>query len=396
MVIGEDLLLRKRGLLDVLERVCEGLELTEAQFRLAKERYEAVGTWLADAGNPVLRTLAIYLQGSTAIGTTVKPISGDQFDVDLVAHVADLDSAAPPASLKKAIGDRLRTSGHYAPLLQEMARCWRLNYANEFHLDITPSIPNPACRAGGELVPDKTVKEWCPSNPKGYKALFQRRAALTPRLRILEGADEKRLRADVEPYPISRGPKGILRRTVQLLKRHRDHHFAEFDSSLSPISVIITTLASRSYEHCASSLAYESEFDLLCDIIRFMPNYIEIGTTADGRRQWFIWNETTTAENFAEKWNADPERAIAFYNWHARALADIQSLPNIEGLDRLTKSLRESFGAIPADRALAGLTADISSARSRGILSVAPAVGLHIGRSPGMTAVRPNTFYGED
>ena len=83
MVIGEDLLLRKRDLLGVLERVCEGLELTESQFRLAKGRYEAVGAWLADASSPILRTLAIYLQGSTAIGTTVKPINGDEHDVVL-------------------------------------------------------------------------------------------------------------------------------------------------------------------------------------------------------------------------------------------------------------------------------------------------------------------------
>ena len=33
-----------------------------------------------------------------------------------------------------------------------MPRCWRLSYANEFHMDITPSIPNPNCRFGGELV----------------------------------------------------------------------------------------------------------------------------------------------------------------------------------------------------------------------------------------------------
>ena len=110
MVIGEDLLLRKRDLLGVLERVCEGLELTESQFRLAKGRYEAVGAWLADASSPVLQTLAIYLQGSTAIGTTVKPINGDEHDVDLVAHIAGLGSAFTPASVKKAIGDRLRAS----------------------------------------------------------------------------------------------------------------------------------------------------------------------------------------------------------------------------------------------------------------------------------------------
>jgi len=33
-----------------------------------------------------------------------------------------------------------------------------LNYANEFHMDITPSIMNPECTNGGELVPDKELR----------------------------------------------------------------------------------------------------------------------------------------------------------------------------------------------------------------------------------------------
>ena len=104
----------------------------------------------------------------------MKPIGVNEHDVDLVAHVPDLDVQVSPAALKKAIGDCLRGNGNYAPLLDEMPRCWRLNYANEFHMDITPSIPNPDCRFGGELVPDKTLKKWKASNPKGYKLLFER------------------------------------------------------------------------------------------------------------------------------------------------------------------------------------------------------------------------------
>ena len=115
-------------------------------------------------------TIAIYLQGSTALRTTVKPIGVNEHDVDLVAHVPDLDVQISPAALKKAIGDCLRGNGNYAPLLEEMPRCWRLNYANEFHMDITPSIPNPACRFGGELVPDKTLKDLEGVEPEGLQA----------------------------------------------------------------------------------------------------------------------------------------------------------------------------------------------------------------------------------
>ena len=393
MVTGEDLLVRKAELLGVIERLCQGLELSESQFQSAKERYEGVGAWLADAESPMLRALAIYLQGSTALGTTVKPISRNEHDVDLVAHIPGISDSTQPSLAKKAIGDRLRASGRYALLIEEMPRCWRLNYANEFHLDITPSIVNPACALGGELVPDKTVREWCASNPKGYRALFEHRASLQPRLRLVEAAVEKQLRADIEPYPISRGPKGILRRVVQILKRHRDHHFLDADPALAPISIVITTLASRSYEHCASAFVFDDEFDLLCAVIRYMPRFIET-QVIDGHQQWFIWNETTTGENFAEKWNAEVRRARSFFEWHARALADIEGLVAVDGLDSLTKSLSESFGPGPANQAITRLTNDIATARAAGLLSVAPAVGLRVGRPQVGTPVKPNTFFG--
>jgi hypothetical protein len=41
------LIARKAQLVVVLERLCEALELTPTQFELAKQRYEAVGAWLA-------------------------------------------------------------------------------------------------------------------------------------------------------------------------------------------------------------------------------------------------------------------------------------------------------------------------------------------------------------
>jgi hypothetical protein len=393
MVVADRLSMRKIELLGVLEHLCRNLELSESQFQTAKERYEAVGAWLAAAENPLLRVLAIYPQGSTALGTTVKPVSQNEHDVDLMAHIRGIGSSMAPAIIKKAIGDRLRMNGRYSPLLEEMARCWRLNYANEFHLDITPSIVNPACSLGGELVPDKQVREWCASNPKGYKALFERRASLQPRVRLLEAALEKQLRADIEPFPISRGPKGILRRVVQLLKRHRDYQFIDSDAALAPISIVITTLASRSYEYCVSTFVFDDEFDLLCAVIRHMPLFIE-AQVIDGRQQWFIWNETTTGENFAEKWNQDGRRARSFFDWHTRALADIEHLVAVDGLDKLTESLSGSFGTGPAKQALSRLESDIAGARAVGLLSVAPTVGLRVGQPLVGTTVKRNTFFG--
>jgi hypothetical protein len=77
-------------------------------------------------------------------------------------------------------------------------------------MDITPSIPNPNCRFGGELVPDKTLKVWKASNPKGYKRLFEVRAKLAPVIRICKHVALDSARASVEPYPIQARPRAAL------------------------------------------------------------------------------------------------------------------------------------------------------------------------------------------
>jgi hypothetical protein len=382
---------RRTQIIEVLEMVCEFLELSDSQFAQAKQRYEGVGACLAGAKDPALRAISIYLQGSTALRTTVRPIGVNEHDVDLVAHVPDPDVEISPAALKKAIGDWLRANGNYAALLEEMPRCWRLSYANEFHMDITPSIPNPNCRFGGELVPDKTLKIWKASNPKGYKRLFEERAKRAPVIRLRKHIALDTARASVEPHPDA-GLKGILRRAVQIAKRHRDIVFVD-EPDVAPLSVIITTLASRSYEWCVTNREYDNEFELLFDVIRHMPDTIEI-RHVEGRVQWFIWNETTSDENFAEKWNRRPERAEAFYAWHKRLSSDLAQLEAVSGLDKLGDILKGLFGSRPATAAIDSLTERVSTARRAGNLSVAPAVGLSVSAIPVSTPVRDNTFYG--
>jgi hypothetical protein len=383
---------RRTQIVEVLEMVCKSLELSTSQFAEAKHRYEGVGACLAGSDDPVLRAMTIYLQGSTALRTTVRPIGFNEHDVDLIAHVPDPNVEISPAALKKAIGVCLRANGNYAPLLEEMPRCWRLSYANEFHMDITPSIPNPNCRFGGELVPDKTLKTWKASNPKGYKRLFDQRAKLAPVIRLRKHVAVDSAQASVEPYPDAGGFKGILRRTVQIAKRHRDIMFVD-EPNVSPLSVIITTLAARSYEWCVTNREYDNELELLLDVIRHMPDTIE-NRHVEGRVQWFIWNETTTSENFAEKWSRRQERAEAFNAWHERFCSDLAQLEAVSGLDRLGEVLKGLFGSRPATAAIDSLTGRVSTARRTGNLHVAPAVGLNVGAIPASTSVRANTFYG--
>ncbi len=389
--------LRKAELFGVLERLCERLEPSSTQADRAKTNYEAVGQWLADAEDDWLASSRIYLQGSTALGTTVKPIGQNEHDVDLVCHIPGLGQWRSPASCKQLVGERLKANQRYGRILEEKPRCWRLNYAGEFHLDITPSIPNADCGNGGELVPDKTLRCWKATNPKGYRDAFKRRAELIPRMRLLKSFAEDRARtdSDIEPFPEQPRFKGLLCRIVQIAKRHRDIYFLSHDTSLAPISVIITTLAAWSYEHCVGTMVFDSELDVLCAVIRHMPDFIQ-PQEEGGRIHWAIWNETTQGENFAERWNAETAKAQAFFDWHAAAIRDLESFTAAEGLDRLSKNLTASFGQHPAGDVIQEMLDKVASARNARTLAFAPAIGLTTIMTPTAraTPVRGNTFYG--
>lgn len=386
-------LMRKTEIYSLLDEICRALELTAAQLEAARTSYEAVAEWLSASDNPLLKWIEIYAHGSTGLGTTVRPLLREDFDVDLICKVLRFAADRPPAELKRIVGERLKENARYASMLEEKKRCWRLNYAREYHLDISPTIINAQCSNGGELVPDKKLREFKPTNPKGYKALFERRAALMPSLRVGKAVAAKD-RASVEPFPVHGVVKGILRRTVQILKRHRDVHFQEVIEDVAPISIIITTLAAQAYEYCVKTFTFDSELDVLVATIRLMPHFID-QPVVNGRRMYVVANETTIGENFAERWNTEPARAAAFYSWHAKALADFEALPDLEGIDVIARSLGRSLGSAIVGKVVDARAGAVSKARVDKKLYVAPAVGLTLSSGANATPVRPNTFFGD-
>ena len=281
-------------LYELLDRLCEAIEPTDTQHETAKSRYTAVGGWLAASQNALIAGVGIYAHGSFGIGTANRPIGGGEYDVDLIAFAPKFPKILRPSYLKELIGARLRENGTYARLMEEKRRCWRLDYANEFHMDITPAIYNPDCLNGGELVPEKSTDTWKASNPKGYQDLFVKRANLRPQLRVTEAIAANSARAGVEAFPQRRARKAVLQRTVQICKRHRDVYFASRNSNSVPISIVITTLASRAYEFCVRSFEYDGALDLLCDVVHRMVDFIDLVPGQGRSTGWAIWNGTNS------------------------------------------------------------------------------------------------------
>lgn len=379
---------RKRYLAGVLELLCRELELTPTQYEDATAKYGAVGRWLNDGLLLARLGPEVFAQGSIRLGTTVRPLGRDEFDVDLVCWLVGGHDGFEPSLVMGLVGDRLREHGTYRDMLEPKNRCWRLNYAGEFHMDITPAVANSNCSNGGLVVPDRELRHWSPTNPKGYADWFDGQAAAQP---AIEKGLREGVRAGVEPLPDQIPFKNVLVRAVQLFKRHRDVWFQGRDSGTAPISIIVTTLAARAYARAVASRVYRSEFDLLLEVIHSMPHHVEI-RNIDGRRKFFVWNPTTDGENFAEKWNQHPERADAFFAWSGAALDDFRRLSEASGMETIRKHIAGRFGERESGRAIQSVASAVTAARESGHLRVATGVGLTTGTLG--VGVRAHTFYG--
>lgn len=337
---------RTNMLSNLLQQATEELDIPEGRYIEAKKRYEAVGEWLSEEGSSLASYKPeIYPQGSFRLGTVIKPISNkDEYDVDLVCYLAELNKVkTSQKELKRMVGDRLRQNETYKGLLDiEGQRCWTLNYANEFHMDILPAIADEELRSSGGfysdavLITDKKMiekndPEWPKSNPKGYAEWFLSRQK-TVFLAMQKQLSES-LKAEIDEIPDYR-IKTPLQRAVQILKRHRDIYFLKKRNENKPISIIITTLAAQLYE--GQGNVYSAIYDIL--------NGIE-ETSIKKAGVFYIPNPVNPEENFADKWNENPALPVAFFEWLKNAKEELgQNIILKKDNLEIGRTLEESLG----------------------------------------------------
>lgn len=326
----------------LLDALAEQLDITDSQHEAAKSHYKAVGAWLNQEDSAIAQyNPIIFPQGSFRLGTVVRPIGdGDEYDVDLVCELQALNQGAvKPPQLKKLIGDRLEENARYKAMLKPLNRCWRLNYADgaRFHMDILPAVPDltvtptqaPSKSFGPISIPDRSLNDWCYSNPTGYAEWFKERM----KVQLFAAREKlaKSLREHVEDIPEYR-VRTPLQRAVQLLKRHRDLHFQNTEEP-RPSSILITTLAARAYGNQASIV------EALQTIVRDMTQYIENRNGA-----YWVPNPVNAKENFVDCWESEPEIRESFLSWVGQARTDFSKAVQQESVGSMVKSLESTLG----------------------------------------------------
>lgn len=348
-----------------LRDTAASLDIPDSLYEEAILRYEDVSAWLSEDDSP-LREYApeIYAQGSFRLGTMVRPhFRGGEFDIDLVCRLIILKEQTTQADLKRRVGARLRDHREFAGILEEQRRCWTLNYAGEFHLDVLPAIPDAEGAPESILLTDRELTRWQHSNPIDYANWFFSRMG-----DVLE--EEKQIIAKAAGVTVEEVPRWRVRtplqRAVQLLKRHRDLRFDPCDEK-RPVSIIITTLAARAYA------GQRNVYEALLYVAENMGRHVEC---RNGR--WWVENPANPQENFADKWNEKPERKDAFFAWLRVVQEDL-------GIARVAKSAGEADRVIAKSFGWAG-TAGVPALRIEQVPALADATHCEPPRWP----VRPD------
>ena len=267
--------------------------------------------------------------------------------MDFVCHIPVNSSSVTSKEIYGVVGKALRDHGTYEKMLEPKKRCWRLNYAGDFHMDITPSTIDEIHFGEGEMVPDRELSRWKESNPIGYADWVEAIDSISPASHSLGIRMES---SSVEPLETDNSNNGVLKIFIQIIKRNRDVYFQEHPwSEYAPISILLTTIAAKAYKACVEMKSYVDMLELLEDVLKMMPLFIEKSIGPVGYTHYVVENPSHTKENFAEKWKDDGRYEKSFSVWNenfTRLVGELRSIQG-EGLDVYADKMKALLGKKP-------------------------------------------------
>ncbi len=377
MLLVED---KKTQLDDLLDKMAEEIQLDETRYNRMVSAYEAVKKWIEEDElffKPF--KYDVYPHGSVRILTTVKPIGKDEFDLDIAIHLKAEWVKHTPQRIYNELKRRLSEHETYKKMLVPKNRCIRLNYAGDFHMDILPGVQEDDYNEDKLRVPDHDLGTWVSSNPRGYAKWFIGRANM-----VKQSLLEKAFRAENLPAD-DFDKKKPLQRAVQLLKRCRDIYFQK-DDTYRTSSIVLTTIAGLFYS------GEESIYDTVDGIINRIRKHTM--TTTERIK---VLNPVNEAEDFTDKWVAEPEYYTEFKKFCEYLFGEWQKLKKENGVIEESKILKGLFGDDLYIKAQKHQTERLEKLRKSNQLGVTRNTGVlgSLGTSTLVSPVKANTFFGE-
>jgi hypothetical protein len=223
------------------------VNLSDARIAQLDRRVTAVGNYLSGGDNVIANNyLELIPQGSYAHRTIINPVqASDEFDADVLLSMKEVDGWDAEDYVQE-LYTVLRASSTYRDMVSRHDRCVKVDYANEFHIDVVPYLE----RHDEQFITNRVTNTYELTNPEGFN----------------EWLDEK-----------NRIAGGRLVKVIRLLKFIRD-----YKNTFSVRSVILNILVGErinDVQLMADPDYYKDVPTALKNILQDLNDYLQANPT---------------------------------------------------------------------------------------------------------------------
>lgn len=141
------------------------VNLSQPRLDQLDERVTAIDSFLRSGNGEIsARFLQTIPQGSYAHRTIINPVDdNDEFDADVLLELTEEPDWSPGDYIEE-LYRAFRASSRYRGMVSRHARCVKVDYANEFHIDVVPYVE----RHGNHYIANRDTDEFELTNPEGF------------------------------------------------------------------------------------------------------------------------------------------------------------------------------------------------------------------------------------
>lgn len=244
------------------------VNLGDGRIKQLDQRVEAI-TNFVQTGEDIFAEnfIDILPQGSYAHRTIINPVRpNDEFDADLLLEMNEVEGWEAKDYVQE-LYTVFRDSSTYRPMVSRHDRCIRIDYANEFHIDLVPYME----RHDAHYITNRAEDRFELTNPEGYN----------------EWLDER-----------NRLASGRLVKVIRLVK-----HLRDFKDTFSCKSVILSILLGNSVSESAAwgdDSQYSDVPTALKNIVGSLDDYLQANELMPS-----IDDPSEPTENYNHRWDQD-------------------------------------------------------------------------------------------
>lgn len=286
----------------------EVVNLNQSRIDILNGHVDAIEAFLRENLNSFIK---IEPQGSYATKTIIKPVNKNQeYDADIQIFV-EHDEEKEPKDYIDELYDLFSGNGIYKDKVKRSSRCVTLNYANDFHLDCVPCIPNPD---GTEWICNRKTNQPEPTDGTGYRDWFVKKNSTT---------------------------KGHLRKTTKLLKYLRDNK-----RTFTAKSILLTTLIGNQVDGTEDAVNFKDVPGSLQIITNRINKFLQQNPTMPS-----ILNPALEDEEFNRHWDQDKYENFRdkFNGYNEKINEAIKEKDHNKSIDKWRDIFGDDFGKYKDD-----------------------------------------------